>query len=100
MEPDSEIDIAGAFTHFDNVSAPYITRLFGLNNAGSGTIQFDAPTYSVVEDVTNVVIGVERDGGTAGTATVLFTTSNGTAAAGTNYIGVTSTLTFPKRGNI
>ncbi len=95
IQPNAEIVIGGAFTEFNGVSAPSIARLFGLNNAGSGSLQFVSANFSVVENITNIVIGVQRVGGTAGTASVLFSTSDGTAVSGSNYLGATNTLVFP-----
>ena len=37
-------------------------------------------------------------GGTAGFGQRVFSTSDGTAASGSNYLGVTNTLTFPATG--
>ena len=50
-----------------------------------GTIQFSAATYSVGEGPRNATIVLTRTGGTGGGATIDYSTSNGTAVAGTDY---------------
>ncbi|MBI3882155.1 MAG: hypothetical protein HY301_19105, partial [Verrucomicrobia bacterium] len=59
-------------------------------------VAFSAAAYSVNEGVNSgvVPITVVRTGGTNGTFTVQVVTSNLTATAGADYIGLTNTLTF------
>src|SRR5581483_9634537 len=96
VRPDDEIVVAGGFSQFEGESHPHIAWLYGRNNAGPGALQFVSADFPVIENLsTNVLITVERTGGTAGQATVLFETSDGTAASGVNYLGVTNTLVFP-----
>jgi hypothetical protein len=59
----------------------------------AGTVQFQAPNYTVSESGGLATITVTRTGGT-GTATVNFATSDGTAVAGTDYTTSLGTLTF------
>jgi uncharacterized repeat protein (TIGR01451 family) len=59
-----------------------------------GAFQFGSATYSVGENNGSVAITITRTGGSAGTATVLFKTSNGTATAGSDYTAVSQTVTF------
>ncbi len=61
------------------------------NNVG---ITFTTPFYVVPETTPNVSISVFRQNGTNGTTTVQYATTNITATAGTNFVGVTNTLTF------
>ena len=53
----------------------------------------------LMETPTNIVITVQRDGGTSdsniGNVYVQFSTSDGTAVSGSDYLGLTNTLTFP-----
>jgi subtilisin family serine protease len=58
-----------------------------------GTVQFDSATYSVSESGI-ATITVTRAGSLAGSATVNYATSNGTALAGTHYTATSGTLTF------
>src|SRR6185436_16608069 len=60
-----------------------------------GALQLSAATYAVSESAANATITITRTGGSAGTATVVFSTSNGTADAGQDYTAVTNqTVTF------
>ncbi|MDT5063794.1 MAG: hypothetical protein QOH63_4253, partial [Acidobacteriota bacterium] len=59
-----------------------------------GALQFSSATYSVNESGGSATITITRTGGSAGTATVLFSTSNGTALAGQDYTTVSQTVTF------
>jgi len=56
--------------------------------------QFGSATYSVNEGAGIATITVTRTGGTAGGASVQFSTSNGSATAGADYTAVTQTVTF------
>ena len=64
------------------------------NVDSTGTVQFTSPIYSVKKFGGYALIPVVRKGGSAQTVTVNFTTTNGTAFAGTNYTAVSGTLTF------
>ncbi|MDT5060593.1 MAG: trimeric autotransporter adhesin, partial [Acidobacteriota bacterium] len=59
-----------------------------------GTLAFNNATYTVAEGAGTASITITRTGGSAGTATVLFSTSNGTALAGQDYTTVSQTVTF------
>ena len=59
-----------------------------------GTIQFSAATYSVGEGAADATIVLTRTGGTGGGATIDYSTSNGTAVAGTDYTTANGTVTF------
>ncbi|NOT13417.1 MAG: S8 family serine peptidase [Methylococcaceae bacterium] len=72
---------------------------FGLIQAdaavtGGIPVQFSSATYRVSEAVLAATITVTRAGGTASPASVNFSTSDGTASAGTDYTAVSGTLTF------
>ncbi len=64
--------------------------------AGAGTIQFAAPAFSLGESAFAGSGGllVTRTGGTRGAVSATLRTSNGTAAAGTDYEAVTTTVAF------
>jgi uncharacterized delta-60 repeat protein len=69
--------------------------LLTINNVDSaGSFQFSAAAYSVKKYAGYALVSVTRTGGSVGTATVNFTTLNDTAMAGTDYTGITNTLTF------
>ena len=65
-----------------------------LTSVPNGTLQFSSATYSVNENGGNAVITVTRNGGSAGAVGVTFSTSNGTANAGSDYTSTTQTVSF------
>ncbi|HEU4711074.1 MAG TPA: SBBP repeat-containing protein [Pyrinomonadaceae bacterium] len=60
----------------------------------TGSVQFNSSTFAVIEDVGLATITVQRVGGSSGTLTVDYATSNGTAIAGQDYTATPGTLTF------
>jgi uncharacterized protein YjdB len=62
--------------------------------APPGTLQFSAASYSVNENQGVAIITVMRTGGSDGAVSVNFTTSNGSAIAGSDYTAASGTLTF------
>ncbi|HEY0322463.1 MAG TPA: Calx-beta domain-containing protein, partial [Pyrinomonadaceae bacterium] len=64
-----------------------------INVNEGGTLAFSSATYSVNENGGSASITITRTGGSAGTATVLFQTSNGTASS-SDYTAVSQTVTF------
>jgi len=64
------------------------------NNINAGVLGFSSPTYSVVENGSSATITVTRTNGSAGSVTVGYATSNGTATNGIDYIGITNTVTL------
>jgi hypothetical protein len=65
-----------------------------LDIAVAPSLQFSAPLYAVNEDGGTATVTVTRTGGDAGTVSVDFITSNGTATAGLDYLTAVGTLTF------
>jgi hypothetical protein len=69
--------------------------LRGLAIAPAGTIQFASAGTTVTEGTDfSVTIPVTRTGDTSGTASVNYTTQNGTASAGSDYLSTSGTLVF------
>ena len=69
---------------------------FIINDNTYGTFQFSSPSYQF-NDGSNALasITVMRSGSALSTASVNYSTLNGTALAGVNYVGITNdTLTF------
>jgi uncharacterized delta-60 repeat protein len=66
-----------------------------VNDNNYGLFQFSSPSY-VVNEASNAyaTITVVRSGSTMGSGTLDFSTADGTALAGTNYIATNGTLTF------
>ena len=85
----------GGFTQYDDQPRQHFARIYGGSVDGSGTLEFAAPYFQVNEDGTNGVVTVRRRGGTTGSVSVTFSTSDGSALAGINYSPVTTNLTFP-----
>jgi hypothetical protein len=65
-----------------------------LDSVAGQALQFSAANYSVSEATHLPSITVKRSGGTAGTATVHYQTSDGTAIAGENYTPSSGVLNF------
>ena len=100
--PDEKIIIGGSFLNYYGESHPYLARIYGGSIGGSGAFEFSSANYGVNENGGNVVITVNRTGGTSGTNVggtgdiyVPFATSNGTAQAGVNYSSVLTNIDFP-----
>lgn len=76
------------------------SRSITINVLSGGRFNFNTATYGVNESGTTATITVLRDSGTAGTTTVNFATSNGTATAGVSctsgvdYIPASETFTW------
>ena len=58
-----------------------------------GTVHFEPAAYTVIEDIGSVRITAKRSGG-IGTLTVQFSTLDGTAKAGDDYVATSGSLTF------
>ena len=65
-----------------------------VDNDGVPTVQFGAANYSVDEDAGNALVEVTLSNMSSEPITVTYTSSNGTALAGLDYIAVNNTLTF------
>jgi hypothetical protein len=78
------------------VTVASVNVLLDINTAAqSGTLQFSAANYTAAETAGgSAVITVTRTGNSAGTVTVQYATSDGTAQAGTDYTAVSGTLMF------
>src|SRR5947199_608691 len=67
-----------------------------IDNDTGGVLKFSSATYSVNEGVLSgkAIIKVTRSGGSASGVTVNYSTSDGTATAGSDYAATSGTLTF------
>lgn len=64
------------------------------NDLPSGKIDFATGSYKVTEGQSNIVVEVQRSGGNVGLVSVDYTTVDGTALAGQDYLPVSGTLTW------
>lgn len=81
----------GVGGYFRQTKFPLVT----LPNPGAlGRVQFSSLNYSASENDGGAVVTVTRVGDESQTVSVNLATSDGTAADGTNYSGVNTTLTF------
>jgi hypothetical protein len=63
-------------------------------SGATGSLQFSVPSFTVIEDIGQMMVTVERVGGSNGSVSVEFATANGTAIAGQDYTAATGTLNF------
>ena len=94
LQPDGAILAAGAFSRFDNQPRWGVARAFGGSTFSAGTFQLDAPSYSVREDASNLVVTVRRAAGAVGEASVRLVTVDGAARQGVHYGAVSTALLF------
>ena len=103
VEPDDQfIVIGGGFTQYNDVPAPYLTRIYGGSITGSGKFEFTSAAYQANEDGLQAAISVRRAGGTSGpnpdgsgNVSVMFTTTPGSAVPGVNYTTIVTNVVFP-----
>ena len=60
----------------------------------AGALQFSQAVYTALETAASALVTISRTGGTASAVTVDFTTSDGTAVAGADYVIGNTTVTF------
>ncbi len=71
------------------------TAVLTIKDAQKG-VQFSAATFTALEGTAAATVTVVRTGPTPDVATVRYSTTDGTAQAGTNYKATSGTLTFAK----
>jgi CSLREA domain-containing protein len=71
------------------------SQCVAVNNGTAGIIEFTSATYTAGEGDGMAHVSIKRTGGSQGSISAVFNTSNGTATAGSDYTAVTSyTVTF------
>ena len=60
----------------------------------TGSLQLSVSTFAVIEDIGQMIVTVQRVGGSNGSVSVEFATADGTAIAGQDYTATTGTLNF------
>jgi azurin len=66
----------------------------GTSAVNAGAFVLSASSYSVDQNAGSITVTVDRTGSSSGTASVEYSTSAGTAAAGTDYTSTSGTLTW------
>lgn len=66
----------------------------GAPLANPGVLQLSSAAYSIAENASNIAITVTRTGGSAGSVSIDYATSNGSADAGVDYTATSGTLTL------
>jgi len=96
FEPDETINLTLSNPVGGLLGAPSAAVLTIIDNdgPGPGSIQFDSGSYTVNESARRATVTVIRSGGSVGTVTVNYSTSNGTATAGVDYTAGSGTLSF------
>ncbi len=74
-----------------NTAASQLSRIYDTN---SGSFQLNAATFTVTEAGPTVEIIVSRTGGNSGAVSVSYTTSDGTAFAGSDFTTTSGTLSW------
>ncbi len=77
------------YNYYEYTNWPVIT----VTN-GPGVLSFAQPSFSAAENSGGASISVIRQGGSAGTVSVNYATTGGSAKSGANYTPVSGTLTF------
>ncbi len=67
---------------------------FGASADGPGEFAFDESSISVLEESGVALVVIERSRGEDGTASIDFSTADGTAAAGADYVATSGTFTW------
>lgn len=66
----------------------------GVVATPGGTVSLGSSSVSVAENAASVAFTVARTGGAVGPASVFFCTSNGSAAAGSDYVGTSGSVNW------
>ena len=94
IQSNSAVMIGGDFTMVNGVARGRIARIHGDERSNLPSVEFSAPTYTVVESNTLAVITVVRGGATHSSFTVEYVVTAGTATATVDYNGAGGTLGF------
>ncbi len=87
------IDVSSSSSSRSSTSSSSSSSSSSVKATPQGTVRFTSATYSTAESAVLKVL-VVRTGGAQGSITVDYTTSDGTAVAGTDYTAKHETLTF------
>ncbi|KHD08357.1 hypothetical protein PN36_18720 [Candidatus Thiomargarita nelsonii] len=84
----------GIFNPTGDVTLGQNTQIVTVTDPAVGQLQFSSSNFTVNENAGSAIITVERVGGSDGTATVNYATSNGSAIAGSDYQGTEGVLNW------
>jgi endoglucanase len=84
--------VSGATLGTASTATVSITGSGGAGNVG--TLVLSSSTYSVTQSAGTLSVTVNRTGGSTGTASVNYATSNGSALSGTDYTAASGTLNW------
>ncbi|MDH5517697.1 MAG: S8 family serine peptidase [Gammaproteobacteria bacterium] len=87
------LSLSGA-TNGASLGTSSATLTITANDAVPGTLTLSNTAYSIAENAGTATITVSRTGGSDGTASVDYTTANGTATAGSDYTASSGTLNW------
>ena len=77
-----------------SLDSPSTATLTITDNDVAGTVQWSSAAYSAPQTSGVVLVTIARTGGAASGVTVDYATQDGSAAAGTNYVATSGTVTF------
>jgi len=86
--------LCNAFIRVASKVASTLALLFACISAHAATVQFAPAVYSTYENVSTATVTISRAGDTTAAASVLVTTSNGTATASNDYTAVSITVNW------
>lgn len=94
LQPDGGVLVSGRFTLMNGVTCAGIARLQNDDHSAAGEISLELRTPAVSESGDCVVAAVTRTGGSNGVVVVPFSTVDGSAQAGADYVPQSGVLTF------
>lgn len=77
-----------------SLGAPRTQLITIVDNDAAPTVSFSEPTLNISEAESTATLTVQRSGDSSSSASVNFSTSNGTAVAGSDYTATSGTVTF------
>jgi len=94
VEPTEIVNLSLTGVSGATLGTPNTAVLTIFDDDGTGILQFTSATYTGTESGGAITITVQRTGGTSGSVSVQYATSNGTATAGSDYTAASGTLTW------
>ena len=92
VQPDGRVVVGGQFTNLNQTGCSHVARI--LSDTSQPAVEFTRTTFSGPEDGPPVAVTIHRTGRADALLTVDFSTADGTATAGLDYLATSGTLTF------